>query len=190
MHNAPSAIALPQTAFEQRHGEGWNSLDPMSGEQQAGRFIRLTTRGGAKEAAIDRRILDPFRSRAAIGAQQPDADAIDMQARAHRFAEHFQPEANGRRIEQFAEYLGEQGDVSSQRRASGTRRQAAEIGLLPRGKRLAQAAAEIADVGGQPVGNDRFGGPLPLGKLYFRIEDARQAERIVGDGAIAGCMAG
>jgi hypothetical protein len=47
MKDAPPNIPLPQIALEQRHGEGWNGLDPMPGEQQAGRFIRLTTRGCA-----------------------------------------------------------------------------------------------------------------------------------------------
>ena len=119
-----------------------------------------------------------------------DADTIDMQARTHGLADHFEAIANSRRIEQFTEDFGQQSNIGGQRIAADSSRQATEVGLLPRGKRLAHTAAQIFCVGGQPVSNDRFGRPTPLGQLNFRIENARQAERVVGDSAIAGYLAG
>ena len=131
MDDPAAAIALPQAALQQSHGEAGNALDLRPGAEQARLFIGQPACATTQLAAIDAGIVQPFRARPPVGAQQADADPVHVQARAHGLVDYLQAQADMGAVQQIAQQFGELADVPGQGLAPGVVGELSQLRALP-----------------------------------------------------------
>ena len=114
VNDAFSVIALPPGTFEQGDGIRFDAMNPCRIEEDARDFIPYPCRNRAKFAAVCSRLIKPFGTGAAIGAEQANAGMVDMKAWAHGTVQHFQPHPDCRTPEKVAVNPDQKGEIGSE----------------------------------------------------------------------------
>lgn len=105
MHGPAALIAGPRISLEQHHITRRRAFDRVLRADEPALRVVEATRGMTEARAIHRRIVEEFGGRAAVGADEPQNEMIDVKPRTHRLLELCETHADRPDLDEIAEHL-------------------------------------------------------------------------------------